>query len=428
MGINAIEALRNLPLLGARASRPRDSAVKAPHWLLPLAVPLLLGLLAAGCSLAQPLLSDVRLSRGVIAPDGSALEGATDLHYTLAHPARVNLYLETSAGQRIDLRHDEPRPVAGSYLFRFDGSYELPDDPAQRRVVANGAYRLVIDAQDTTGPGAQAGVDLRVEGADTVVPQIEALRSQPAVVTPDFDGRDDVAYVSYRLAKPATVAHFVIDASGAKRWIGPSQRRAAGEYSEGWNALVSGQPVSDGSYQFVVRAEDTAGNVSMARTPLQVASAGRPQARILSVSFGPRKLVLGELLRVEIRVRNVGAVPLRTQGPDPGYTYSSYDNYFSIEDRNLVDKAGRWRLGVDWAGSPGSMGGKYPYRWGFGKDLQPGEETTVVGYVRIEHEDQRALFGDRPDYHKMWFFAALVQEGVAVHQDRVGGTEIEVSF
>ncbi|MBI4494115.1 MAG: hypothetical protein HY690_15110 [Chloroflexi bacterium] len=401
------------------------SKIQNPKWLCVVA---LLVLASAGCAASQPLLSGVRLTRPLISPDGSGRTSATELHYALGRPARVNLALESPAGERVLLRRDEPRPVSGSYVFRFDGSYELPDDSAQRRVIADGQYRLVLEARDAAGQADQAAAEVQVQGADTAAPQIERLQAQPALLTPNFDARDDVAYVGYRLSKAATAAHYVADERGAKVWIGPSQWRAAGEYSESWNALVRGRPVPNGTYQFVVRAEDEAGNVSVARTPIQVALAGLPQARILSVSFGPHKLMLGELLRVEVRVRNVGEVTLHTQGPDPGYTYSSYDNYFSIEDRALVDKAGRWRVGVDWAGSPGSIGGKYPYRWGFGKDLEPGEEATVVGFIRLQHEDQRARFGDNPDYHKTWFFAALVQEGVAVHQDRVGGTEIQVSF
>ena len=40
-----------------------------------------------------------------------------------------------------------------------------------------------------------------------------------------------------------------------------------------------------------------------------------------------------------MRVKNTGDVPLRTQGPDPGYTYSTNDSYSSIEGGALTDKA-----------------------------------------------------------------------------------------
>lgn len=393
-----------------------------PHWLIGLL------LWTVGCAAAQPLLSGVRITRPLISPNGSAANTAAQVEYALGRPARVDLYLTTLAGERVYLRRDEPRPTAGQYVFRFDGSHELPDDPLQRRVIPDGRYQLVLVARDATGRVDQATMPVDVRGADTDGPRLELLQARPDRLTPNFDGVDDVAHVSYRLTKAARVAHWVLDEGGVRHWMGPTQRRAAGEYAESWNALVRGRPLPDGRYSFIVRAEDEAGNITVARSPILVESAGLPRARILEVNFSPRRVMLGELLRVEIRVRNEGQAPVRSHGPDPGFTYSSFDNYFSIADATLVDKAGFWRVGVDWAGSPGTIGGKYPYRWGFGKDLEPGQETTVVGHIRLEHEDQRARFGDNPDYHRMIFFAAVVQEGVAVHQDRVGQTEITVGF
>lgn len=387
-----------------------------------------LGLAGLACLPWEPLLSEVHLSRAAISPDGRGAAPAAELHYTLARSARVDVYLAPGQGERVYLRRDEPRPTGGSYVFRFDGTHPLPDDPLQRRVVPDGRYRLVVEARDAGGHVEQAAREVVVEGGDTAPPAIERLIASPERLTPDFDGVDDVAHISYRLTKAARVGHSVVDEAGGRRWIGQTQRRSPGEYSENWNALARGSPLPDGRYLFQVRAEDEAGNVTIGRVPILVQAAGLPRARILDLAFSPRRLTLGDLLRVEARVRNEGTVTLRTQGPDPGYTYSSYDNYFSIAEGTLVDKAGRWRVGVDWAGSPGAFGGKYPYRWGFGKDLAPGEETTVVGYIRVLHEDQRARFGDRPDYHRMIFFGALVQEGVAIHQDRVGQTEISLSF
>jgi hypothetical protein len=385
-------------------------------------------LLATGCTGRDGLLTDVQVSRSSFTPDGSPT-AFTELRYSLAGPARVDVVLSPQEeGEPVYLRRDESRPVAGSYVFRFDGSYPLPDDTAQRRLVKDGRYRLAVHARDAGGRVDQAEAEVEVLGVDPRAPEVQELSAQPTRITPDFDGVDDVAHLSFRLTKAAEVSAYVLDEAGGRRWTGPTAPRTPGAYAETWNALQRGRPLPPGRYQFVVRAEDEAGSVSLARVPITVESSGLPAARILEVSFSPRRLIVGDLLRIEMRVRNEGSVPLRTHGPDPGYVYSSYDNYFSIENRTLVDRAGFWRVGVDWAGAPGTFGGKYPYRWGFGKDLAPGEEVTVVGSIRIEHQDQRAFFGDRPDFHRMIFFGALVQEGVAVHQDRVGQTEISLSF
>src|SRR5207249_4591704 len=124
----------------------------------------------------------------------------------------------------------------------------------------------------------------------------------------------------------------------------------------------------DGPYQFTVQASDAAGNVTIGRVPVQRAAGGRPEARLINVNFFPRQLTSGGLLHVQFTVRNTGQTVLRTQGPEPGFTYSSYDTYANVLNRQFVDRAGVWRVGVDWAGSPSGSASKYPYRWGFGRD------------------------------------------------------------
>src|SRR5439155_4678491 len=108
---------------------------------------------------------------------------------------------------------------------------------------------------------------------------------------------------------------------------------------------------------------------------------------------------------------------LSTQGPDSGYTYTSYDSFGSIEDGEFVDRAGLWRAGVDWAGAPVSGGARYPYRWGFGHDLQPGEEVEITGAVQVWHH-----------ITKMFFVAGIIQEGNRIVDDGVGRAQVEVSF
>jgi hypothetical protein len=381
--------------------------------------------LLAGCTSGLPL---VRLTAGrdTVAADG--LGAPAPLSYSLARPAAIDLYVVGDDGQRLYLRKDERRPAGDSYQYLFDGTYPLPDDPEERRVLPDGSYRLVLEARTAGGQQQDAEARITVRNADTTPPGISDLAAYPPVISPNFDGQDDAAAITYRLTERASVALYAVDDQARRVYVGPRVPREPGEYRELWDGLDNKQaPLPSGTYELVVRASDAAGNVSVARVPIQLASTGRPEARLIDVSFSPRQLPSGGTLRARLTVRNTGDTVLRTQGPEPGFLYSSYDTYASILDRQFVDRAGVWRVGVDWAGSPSGAVSKYPYRWGFGRDLAPGEEATVEGLIRLDHgplQDRRA----GPPNNRVYLYAGLIQENMAFFDDQVGGTWIELGY
>lgn len=387
-------------------------------WLVALA-------LLLGCSAGQPLVQ-LRAGREVVSADGRGAPAA--LAYSLSRPAAVDLYVVGPDGQRLYLRKDEPRPAGQDYQYVFDGTYPLPDSPDERRVLPDGSYRLVLEAATGAGQRQAAETSVTVRNADTSPPAVAELAAHPTTISPNFDGQDDATAITYRLAEPARVSVRATDAQGRSVYLGPRAPREAGEYRERWDGLDNKQaPLPDGVYQVSVQAADPAGNVSVARVPVRLAAGGRPEARLIEVSFTPRQLTSGGLLSVRITVRNTGSTVLRTQGPAPGFTYSSYDTYAGVLGRQFVDRAGVWRVGVDWAGSPSGSVSKYPYRWGLGRDLPPGEETTVEGLIRLEHgplQDRAA----GPPNNRVYFYAGLIQENMAFFDDRVGGTWIELGY
>jgi hypothetical protein len=288
-------------------------------------------------------------------------------------------------------------------------------------------YELVLTAEDSAGQRAERRQSVEVRDADTRAPEIENLAAFPLVISPNFDGLDDVATVSYRLSKRARVQRLVLDQSGNRVYVSGSEILEPGEYAERWDATTKEKPVGDGTYRYQVRASDAAGNVAQAEVPVTVVASGNPEGRILRVDFTPRRLMVGEVLTVRALVRNTGTLPLRTNGPGAGYEYSSFDSFGSIANHQFIDTLGTWRLGVDWAGSPTSTGSKYPYRWGLPADLQPGQEAEVEGRLRVEHGP--AL--DRqvgPLNNRIFVYAGLIHEGIAFHDDRVGGTWIEIGY
>jgi hypothetical protein len=384
----------------------------------------LLPSLLVGCIGAQPLLPHTALSRSVLTPSsGDRLE----LSYALTRPARVDLAVELPTGERLPLRSDAPRPAAGSYVYPFDGTHPAPGNPEERRVLPDGTYRLVLEAQDAAGQRQTATADVTIRGADTSPPRVENLAVHPPTISPNFDGVDDVAAITYRLTKRARVFAYATSAAGERVYLGTQELLEPGEYREAWDGTAKERPLPDGAYRFAVRASDLAGNVAIAETPLVLAGGGRPDARILRVAFSPLRLMVGDELRVEAIVKNVGTVPLRTQGPPPGHVYSSFDSFSAIADHRFVDRVGLWRVGVDWAGSPSATGSKYPYRWGLGRDLGPGEETAVEGRIRLDHGPNLDRQIGVPA-NRFFFYAGLIHEGIAFQDDKVGGAWIEAGY
>ncbi|HZU05327.1 MAG TPA: gliding motility-associated C-terminal domain-containing protein [Chloroflexota bacterium] len=374
--------------------------------------------LLGSCRAGSPLLSGVYTSGGPLRPDGNGTGAPAVVHYSLSRPAAVSVWLTNGDGTRLVLRERQPRPSGADYRLTFDGTYAPTPDSPERRVVPPGQYRVTVQAVDEHGYREEATTELAVEAADTDPPRIESLVAQPDVISPNFDAIDDVAQISFRLTKAARVSIYATDEQGRKVYVGVrDERREAGEYAETWAGVVNERPLPDGLYHYTVEARDRAGNVTVARLPIRLVSGGVPKAKITRVYIAPRQVLLGGIVNVEIGVRNIGETVLRTQGPDPGYRYTSYETFGSIADGAFIDRAGFWRAGIDWAGAPSTAGARFPYRWGFGHDLAPGEEVLVWGSIEMLHR-----------ITKVWLYAGLIQEGHRYHDDGVGRALVEVSF
>ncbi|MBI4785778.1 MAG: DUF362 domain-containing protein, partial [Chloroflexi bacterium] len=123
---------------------------------------------------------------------------------------------------------------------------------------------------------------------------------------------------------------------------------------------------------------------------------------ITQASIAPAALAVGELLDVNITVKNNSSETLTTQGPEPGFVYLEGETFNS---RGFPDIPGALRVAIDF---DGRVGVDHPYRWGLGAPLAPGETRTITGAIRLRSAQSKN------------YWAGLVQEQVAWHQDRVG--------
>ena len=364
----------------------------------------------------------------VIVPGSSGIGnplGAVELQYNL--PSRTTLTSQLD-GPLWDPERPQDRSVTytllaveqgpGQHSFRFNGiitdTTPLDGYTLVRRVIPDGRYMILI-----AGGGVPlAGANVIVQNADTVHPTLQNIVIKPDVVSPNSDAVDDVAEVTFRTEQTATLSINLTDAQGQVTPMLAPVEKGPGEQ----NAVITaqdliGQPLPNGVYTATIRAEDRAGNRVEAYRPIKVEGAGEASIEILKVEITPQQIIAGQAISITVTVRNNGDVPLRTQGPDAGFTYTTNDTYASIEGNRYADKAGLWRIGVDWDANGGGGAYRYPFRWGFGKTLMPGETVITGGKIVILKQER-----------EMWFYAGALQEGIRIALDRLGRTRVDVDF
>ena len=382
-----------------------------------IAIGLAVLLASAGCSASSGrLIASFHLSSTVVTPSGAEGNLPISASYTLSAPASISAYLVGSSGEKYYLRKDDSRPVAGEYTLTFNGAYEPNPGTDERRVLPAGSYKLTLEAHSATSTD-EASAQVQVQNPDTTAPSVENLTLYPDTYAPKGEGIDDTLRATFRTVKPAALTIYLVSDSSKRYVLESDPKEQPGEHSTTWDGQIGNELLPSGNYSFIVEAKDAAGNVSLAEKPLKMDSTSMPDAHILSVNFEPNAVTYGGLVKVTIRVKNTGNTVLKTEGPNPGYVYNSQEGFSTIDNGAYRDKQGYWRVGVDWAGAPGAAGSKYPYRWGFGHDLQPGEEVTVVGYIRINEK-----------YPQIWLYAGLVQEQIRYWDDQVGQTVINISY
>ena len=390
------------------------------------------------------LLDQVSLNPDAISPFAGSPNIATTIRYSLTHDAAVSIYLIDAQGKRHDFRKDQPR-AAGSYDSLFGGA-------VNDRVLPDGKYTVVVEAKDAAGQIAKAEKPLTITQADSAPPEFLSFTVYPDRFTPNQDGIDDRVTIRYYLTKPAQVDVYLTD--GKTRYevaekrtticvkddkfcVGPHEY----DYDGGIDLLAT--PPPDGTYDVIAEAVDAIGNRTRVTKKLTIADGGIPRATItnsgvdwapltvptLKLDQGPILVALGGTLTFTVTVQNIGPVPVRTKGPEPGTLFTTSENFNTKKE---YEEPGVWRVGLDYQGN--SVGRPYPFRWQVGstKDLKrvvvdgkeyfylmPGQRVTVSGTVRIT---------DKPPRINTEFWAGLIQEDVRIVEDHVEPRTVTIEY
>lgn len=113
-----------------------------------------------------------------------------------------------------------------------------------------------------------------------------------------------------------------------------------------------------------------------------------PNPVIQDVTFTPTTLNSGASLRMEVTIQNAGTGQMDTQGPAPSTVYAESENWAAKEFGAKI--AGKYRVTLD--STANTSGAAYPYRWGLGLPLLPGQTKVVAGYVTLPAAGSRTFW------------------------------------
>lgn len=195
--------------------------------------------------------------------------GRAEISFRLRQADTVRVSLVDGAGEVVRTLVDR-HYGKGRVTLAWDGR----DD--DRNVVPEGEYKPRVHLSRSRRT-IELPNPIRV---DTAGPEILDASSGPAAISPDGDGRGDRLTVHYKLDEPGRALLF----SGGKQRVRTRFARKQGVLY--WYGIVGGKPLRPGSYGFLLRAVDPAGNLSdaMSLESVRIRYVSLPEARVRTVA------------------------------------------------------------------------------------------------------------------------------------------------
>ena len=388
----------------------------------------------SGCG-SGGALTDVSISNATIRPNGTPstnpeyrkLEPETDIHYRLTRRSDVAVTLIDEHGKTYQLRQKQTRQ-ADSYDISFDGAVAPDATSEARTVLPDGKYQVRIDvypAGSTANaqPETSQTTDLTIVDGNTNPPKIDDLVIEKKTITPNGDGEDDETQIGYSISVSSTVSVRAVSKTDSKVYLLQEPKKQYGMNGFKFTGYeIGGNLMPDGDYYLTVKAEDTSGNVTVKSDNFKIDHGGYAMLQLLKVTVDPPVIPIGGVVTITAVIKNVGTVPVKTQGPGSGTAQSTKNTFTNIREKDAqghdispyYEKLGRWRLAVMWT----NAGSRFPLRWGLAAgnandlltkyELQPNEEVTVVAPVIVEEPTEQ-----------LYFTVALERGGVGFLQETV---------
>ncbi len=370
-----------------------------------LALLILLGLSA--CS-GGVLISDATIEPAVISPNADGDSDVASISYSIRRPSKVSIYFVDANGQRYYFRKDRSRS-ARDYNVLWGGVID-------GRVLPDGQYTWVIEATDARGVIDRRQGELSIVDADTTAPEFRNFAVNPSVISPNQDGIDDRASITYWLTKE--VQEIQVYLLNPRDTDNPNRKYPLEEHPGDVKSTEPGyhwfdydggvdlgaDPPPDGEYIVVAEAWDKVGNHTVVTSTLTIVNGGKPRAEIvqgevlmLDPTDGDLNIPIGGTMIFTATIENYGRVPIRTAGPWPGTVYRSDQNFntlaYAEDEKSWFEQSGTWRFGLNYQSN---FGQDWPFRYAVGRRedlrcelvdgreqcfLDPGERGVVFGTI-----------------------------------------------
>jgi hypothetical protein len=202
------------------------------------------------------------------------------------------------------------------------------------------------------------------------VPLVYDVEVAPSTISPNADGVDDVARITYRISRHCELSIYFLDQGGARQYFRQNNRRSPGEYEALFGGAIDGQVLPDGEYTWVVEAVDvTSGKSDSVEGHLVVAGADSQGPRVEDFTvfpqvFTPNQDGINDRVSISYRLREPAEVEvyLRDEAGDlypVGLPKTRWDEeQFDLEESpsKVELEAGLWEYdydgGIDLGASP----------------------------------------------------------------------------
>jgi hypothetical protein len=87
-------------------------------------------------------------------------------------------------------------------------------------------------------------------------PLVYDVEVQPSTISPNADGVEDVARISYKISRHSELNIFFVDEEGQQHFFRQGNSRSPGEYEVLFGGAIDGQVLPDGEYTWVVEVVD----------------------------------------------------------------------------------------------------------------------------------------------------------------------------
>jgi len=249
-----------------------------------------------------------------VTPNADGLTDVTRVSYRLGGPATVRIELRSEAGLTIAPLFSGTRP-AGPQFFLWDAA-PYPD----------GRYVIVVTARD------RRGRELTLSTPVIVSRTLSGYAVTPLAISPNGDGKNDAAAISFNLAVPALARLDLL------RGTTPLASLLSGPLAAGPQAFAWDGRAGDGVYRFALTVTDSIGPVTQeykVRVDRVAPVLKRVTSRPLRVSLNEPAVVtfVADGLAVPVRRPKAGTFQVVLDRPFTGLDAFAEDDAGNVSPR-----------------------------------------------------------------------------------------------